>query len=140
MATLIGAIGELITEIGGVDGINYAPTDPTRSAPPVWPVAMAYGSTGRQGDRGQTQDKSLHDVRLAVLMPVIDYRQEIQTLTPLYEPIIKALLQHLNGRTSSHYDTFVDITYTFGPVDWAGQAMFGFIFTITGLKILNDIS
>lgn len=140
MATLQGAIDELIAVMATVSGVNAAPSDPTEQVS-IWPAAMVYGSDGYLADiRASAEDKSLHSVQIAVIMPLNDMAICTQIMVPLYEPIASALITHLNGRTSSHYQTWAGWSYTLGPIDWpSGQLMYGYVFTINEVKIINDI-
>ena len=139
MATLQGAIAELIAVVGAVEGINYYPDEPGEAIP-LWPAAMVYATNGGAGAGGNDIQTDLHNIELAVIMPAVDMRQQAKTILPLYETITAALWNHRNGQTSSHYSTFTDITYTLGPLEWpSGESWYGFVFTITGLKIQNNI-
>lgn len=138
MATLQGAIQELIAQIATVSGINDAPNEPREQAQ-SWPAAFPYATDGRLSRiRASTEDKSLHTVNIAVIMPRKG-GQEWQVMLPLYEPIVAALLNHLNGRTSSHYSTWGELSHTLSPIQWGGMEMFGYIFTISELKIINAL-
>lgn len=141
MPTLQGAIDEIIAVIAAVDGINYAPSDPTLQAN-IWPTAITYATNGRVAEtRASIEDISLHDIAIAVVQPLGDLVQATQALLPLYEPIIDALIDHLNGRTSNHYSAWRNVEYTLAPIDWpSGDVYYGYIFVIKEVKIQNDIS
>lgn len=140
MPTLQGAIAEIVDTIATVNGINHTPDEPEQQIT-LWPAAMTFVTEGSLSDnRASVEDKSLHNIAIAVLMPLNDMRQCMLTMLPLYEPIVAALIGHLNGRTSSHYQSWLGLNYTLGPIDWPqGDQMFGYLFQITGLKIMNDI-
>jgi len=141
MATLQGAIAELIDVIGAVSGVQFAPDEPIEQVV-GWPVAMAYMTDGLlSGNRASQENKSLHTVQIAVIMPLNDLRQCMLTMLPLMEPIVDALISHLNGRTSNHYSTWGGLSWTLGPIEWPqGQDMFGYVFAVEGMKIINEIS
>ena len=140
MATLQGAIAEIQTEIGAISGVNDAPADPTEAIT-AWPFSMCYPLLGElSGNRASVEDKSLHDVAIAIGRPLGDYRLVNRDILPLYETIVAKLINHLNGSTSSHYSTWSGLGYTYGPFEWpSGEIMYGFIFTISGLKIINAV-
>lgn len=139
MATLEGAIHELVAVVGAVDGIQYAPDELTERIS-NWPVAMVYATDGSTGMGGNDIQTDLHNIQIAVIMPQNDMRQQSKTIRPLYEKVTKALFQHRNGRTNNHYDTFAGISYTLGPIEWpSGELWYGFVFTIEQLKIQNTI-
>ena len=139
MATLQGAIIELINVIEALDDINYAPDEPNESVT-VWPAAFAYATDGININEPPDISKDLHTVQIAVLMPLNDYRQATKVMLPLYESITGAINNHRNDRTSAHYATFGGIRYTLGPIDWPqGELMYGYIFTIENLKIINEL-
>ena len=141
MATIEGAINELIDELAQIQGIYNAPPTPLEQVT-AWPVAMVYNSSGQLSEnRASFEDKSLHDVEIVVLMPLNNLNLAVRTMLPLYELVVKKLIQHLNGRTSNNYETWQTLNYTLGPIDWPqGQLMYGYLFTIGGMKIINDVS
>ena len=136
MATLQGALDELITVIDAVSGVNWAPADPPGNVP-VGPTAVVYASTGRLFTDTPETYRGLHNVEIALIMPEGTLPQQVQAMLPLLEPVVAAIITHRNGQTSSHYSTFSDINYVFGPINWGGQLHTGFIFTIQDLKIRN---
>ena len=138
--TLQGAIHELVAELRGIANINYAPDTPTENAP-QYPAAMAYATDGLSINEPANVAKDLHNISIAVFMPMTDYAIVIGIMLPLYEPIRNAFIAHRNSRTSQHYSTFGNITYTLGQIDWGGgQLMYGYVFTIENLKIMNTIN
>jgi hypothetical protein len=140
MATLQGAIAELVDVIAAVDGIIHAPDEPSEQIA-TWPAAMTYATDGTAINEPPDVAKDLHNIQIVVIMPLVDYRQVMKTLLPLYEPIRNDLIAHRNGRTSAHYATFGTIAYTLGPIEWTqGQEMFGYVFTIQNLKIINGVT
>jgi len=103
---------------------------------PSWIVGLENFCNNRPADVAT----DLHSLQIAVLMPLNDIAQAVNTMLPLYEPIIAAIFNHRNGRTSAHYQTFGDIVYTLGPIDWAGGTlMYGYVFTIQEVKLQNVI-
>lgn len=140
MATLQGAIQELIGVINALSGIKYAPDEPNESVT-AWPAAFAYATDGVAWNEPPPVAKDLHNIQIAVVMPFNDYRQATRTMLPLYESIRNAIISHRNGRTSSHYNTFGAIRYTLGPVEWAqGELMYGYVFTLEDVKIINTVT
>ena len=140
MATLQGAIAELQEAIGNIPGLNDTPPDPTEAIT-AFPFSMAYPLAGElSGNRASTEDKSLHDVGVAIGVPLNDYRLANRDVLPLYETIAAKLITHLNGKTSIHYSTWGSLTYDYGPFEWpSGQIMYGYTFTIGQLKIINEV-
>ena len=139
MTNLQGAISELVAVIGAVNGVHHAPDEPGEQVS-AWPAAMTYATDGISRNEPPDTVKSLHSVQVAVIMPLNDMRQATRAMLPLYETITAALYTHRNGRTSAHYDTFGEISYTLGPIDWPqGQVMYGYVFTIPAIKIRNTI-
>jgi hypothetical protein len=102
---------------------------------------MTYATDGvLSGNRASAENKTLHTVTVAVIMPLNDMRQATKTMLPLYEPISNALIAHLNGRTSANYSTWGALEYTLGPIEWPqGQIMYGYIFTLREMKIINEL-
>ncbi len=136
-ATLQGAIAELITVVSGVTGVQNAPATPTEQIT-SYPVAMVYAAEGKSSNGMSSRLESEHNIQIALLMPLNDYRQATTTMLPFHEPIIAALFSHRNSRASLHYQSFAGVSYTFGRIDWGSEA-FGYIFTIEGVRIKNNI-
>ena len=141
MATLQGAISEIVDVIAAVDSVNHVPDEPTEQVT-IWPAAMVYATDGLVSpNRASVENKTLHSITVAVIMPLNDMRQATKIMLPLYEPIANALIGHLNGRTSQNYSTWGGLEYTLGPIEWPqGQVMYGYIFTLREVKIINDIT
>lgn len=138
--TLQGAIGEFIEVCLSVTGIRRAPRDPEEQIN-IWPVAMAYAATGNFATEPAGEFTGLHDVQIAVLMPLQSLRLCTQIILPFVESVPEALYEHRNQRLSQHYETFADIDYTLGPIEWVPELyMYGIVFTIRGLKILNTVA
>ena len=139
MATLQGAIAELVAVVGAVDGVNYYPDEPGEQIP-LWPAAMVYMTDGVTGASGNDLKTDKHNIQIAVIMPAIDMRQQAKTMLPLFEPITAALWAHRNSYTSAHYDTFIGIAHSLGPMEWpSGELWYGYVFTLQELKIQNNI-
>jgi hypothetical protein len=139
VATLQGALDELIGVMRDVSGVTHAPDDPGLQVV-EYPAAMVYVSEGTLKNQPQNVRTDLHTVQIAVIMPTSELEYTNQTMLALLEPIAGALFSHHNGRTSLHYQTFGEIQYTYGPIEWpSGVQYFGYIFTINGLKIQNGM-
>lgn len=138
--TLQGAIHELVAVVGDIPGIHHVPKEPSEQIT-SFPAAMTYATNGYvSGNRASMENKTLHDVTIAVLMPLNDMRQATITMLPLYEAVTDALIGHLNGRTSQHYSTWGSLEYTLGPIEWPqGQLMYGYLFTLREMKIMREI-
>lgn len=142
MATLQGALDELVTVLDAVTGVNYVPPDPPNSIP-TGPTAVPYASGGSFGSETFGTYKGMHNPVIALVLPQgVSLSIANQVMLPLLEPTIDALYGHRNGVTSSHYSTFTEINYTYGPIEWPpdGRLLVGFLFTIRGLKIINTVS
>lgn len=140
MATLQGAIDEFIAVMRQTTGPRFVPDDPPPDIP-AYPAAIAYGSDGEYTDVPAGRYTGLHNVIVALVMPLNAGIQVCtQTMLPYAETVPHALYEHRNGRTSSHYETFEFISYSLGPLEWPrGQEQYGFLFTIHGVKIHNEV-
>jgi hypothetical protein len=140
--TLYGALAELVTVVDAVAGVDWAPEQPPEQIG-RGPAAVVYASNGQWGkEDGMAAwgvNKGLHAPQIALIMPQGDQAMQSEVLLPMAEPIAQALETHRNGKTSSHYSTFLYITYFFGGVNWNGLTSAGIIFTIHGLKIENTL-
>lgn len=134
MATLQGFIDEVITVIEDNSTIaDYVPDEvpldlKDTPASPVW-ASSGVVTTGPAG-----QVKYLHNVRLGILGSLEQMPKINDIFLPELETIVEALQsKHDSGFTNA--DTYGDITYTYGPIEWAGIMFFGFLITIEDVKI-----
>lgn len=135
MATLQGAIDEIIDELADVEGIQRAPDDPEQQIV-VWPVAMAYASESVSVLDASNTKKDLHDITIAVLMPLVSLPHAVQITLPMFDRITEVLWDHLQGQTSAHYSQFRDISGSFGPIEWGNnEVYFGWLIKVNQLKI-----
>ena len=138
MATIEGAILEWVEIIQAVDGIQNVPDTPLEQVTST-PQVMIYNTDGFSLNEPNDIEKSLHNVQLAVVMPLSNLSYAIKTMLPLYEKIVKALWDHRNSRASANAATFEQITYTFGIIEWAQLDLYGYIFTLNNVKIWNNL-
>lgn len=135
MATLQGFIDEVITVISSNSTvIDYVPDEVPLSIPdtPASPVWASSGSATGGDPAGQI--KYLHNVRVGILGPLENMAMINDVFLPEYETITEAIqTKHDSGFTNA--DTYGDMTYTYGPIEWAGVMLFGFLITIEDVKI-----
>jgi len=139
MATLQGFIDEVITVIRDNSSVvNYVPDEvplslPDTPASPVW-TSSGVATSGPPG-----QMKYLHNVRVGILGSLEHMDKINDIFLPEYETITEAIQsKHDSGFTNA--DTYGDMTYTYGPIEWAGMMAFGFLITIENVKIRRTYS
>ncbi len=137
MASIEGASLEIARLLATVPGIAAAPDYPLEQVT-AWPVAYVYSSDGTSIVEPQSTQKDLHNLNVAVLMPLTDQGMAMRAMLPLYERVTNALHTYRDGRSPDHFITFQRISYTLGPVEWGDLLCFGYVFTMEGMKIHND--
>ena len=70
-----------------------------------------------------------------------DLQRANQVILPKKETVVEALYDKHNSNSAPFTDiqTFGEISYIYGPVEWGGIAMFGFLVTINDVKIQNTL-
>lgn len=139
-ATIEGTIAELMGVLRDINGIQYAPDEPNEQVT-AWPAAFGYPVAGRLADGYPSGMYTVkHTVEIALMMPENDYRLMTKIIVPLIDPVYNALVSYNNDQTSSHFNTFATISYTLGGIPWTqGQDMYGVVFTLEDVKIMNNL-
>jgi hypothetical protein len=139
MGTLQGFIDAVVTELNTISGIKYAPADPPDRLV-KWPAAPVWAVTGASRvEFGQVVNYE-HDVRIGLLGPAEDLSRLSRVLTAYLEPIIQNIFGKYVASGFTDIEAMGDISYTFGPIEWAGVLQFGFLLTIHDVIIRNTTS
>lgn len=130
--TLQGFIDDVITvvsnEVG--EGTNTGSLKPNTSK-----FIPVYHTRGRAIPQTGGVIRFLDEVTVGYLTGMENLELANQKVLPVKEEIIKALYTALYTKTFTDIDTFGNIEYVYGPVQWNGQAMFGLLMTIKDVKI-----
>jgi hypothetical protein len=140
MGTLNGFINEVVAELQTIEGIMQASGLVDKAA--TWPFVPVTASSGNIRQHGDGTVTYLHDVQVGLLGTRQDIGIANQVILPMMETTVEALYEKMVASSNNFTDiqTFGEMNYTFGPVDWGGVVMFGFILEITNVKIQNLIT
>jgi len=143
---LQGFIDEVLEVLRGLAHVNYVPDNPDLD-PRIYPYITVYMTTGTSvGEPAGYVQKDLTDVTIAMIMPLDNLEKSIEFLLPYREQIPMALYKHFyrngNGVNSDHAQHIGEgITINMSPIEWPqGQQMFGYLITLNGVKIQNEIT
>jgi len=139
MGTLQGFIDDLIVEFRTIEGIKYTPDDPPARLV-SWPATPVWAVTGYARAEFEQVVSYFHDVRVGILGPGQDMYKLSRVLTALLEPIIQNIYGKYTAGEFTDIESMGNISYTFGPIEWAGVIQFGFILTLHDVKISNTVS
>jgi hypothetical protein len=108
----------------------------------TWPFVPVTASSGNIRQHGDGTVTYLHDVQVGLLGTRQDIGIANQVILPMMETTVEALYEKMVASSNNFTDiqTFGAMNYTYGPVDWGGVVMFGFILEITNVKIQNLIT
>lgn len=138
MADIQTFIDEVITVIRGLAAVKMVPDDPTEGVP-EWPFSPVFLVDGRS-KIGPPELVTYHDtVTVGLLAPSQDMALKNQVILPQKEVVVEALFQALKDGSFS-VKGFSDIEYVYGPIEWAGLDMFGFLFTIRDVKTQRTLT
>jgi hypothetical protein len=139
--TLQNAISQVQTYMRLVSGIKAAPEYPMdgNTLPFPFVVSFAHIGTVEIGPAGVS--KGLHDVMIEVHVARKDLPKDIQSVMRFSDSVPSMLIDKLlNDNQWNHtISTFDTITYTFGPMIWAGTETLGFRFIVHNIKIQTDL-
>lgn len=143
---LQGFINEVLEVLRGLDGLNYVPDNPELN-PGIWPFVTVYMTNGTsKGTPAGYVQTDLTDVTIAMVVPLEDLAKAVDFLLPYREQIPMALYNHFyrqnNGMNSAHAQHLgEEITLNMSPISWPqGQEMFGYLITLNGVKIQNEVT
>ncbi len=142
---LAGFTDEILEVLRGLPGVAFIPDNPVLN-PGTWPYFTVYTTTGvtKAQPSGQLQT-DLNDVTIAMIVPLDDLAKATAYLLPFREQIPRYLIRQFIkgdfGNKSDHVQLpFTEIIATMGPIQWVGGAeMFGWLFTLVGSKIQNEV-
>ena len=124
--TIQDAMLQLVAIANGLSGMRTAKNYPpdTAPTPPFAVAAPASGVWSRYADLYQ----GIHSVRVCILVPDIDTARDMETLVSFGDSFGKAVWADptLDGTV----ETIIEVSYTFGPVDYFAIPHRGWTFTI----------
>ena len=142
MATVQEAIDQIAADLRALTGIRGAPDEPPEQMA-VYPFIVCYTRSGSWEIAPVGVRKGLHNIAVELHVARKDLARDVQGAMAYSDSVPNALLKALTtsgDRFASTISTFQRISYTFGPMEWAGQATIGFRWTLEGVKIENEIT
>jgi hypothetical protein len=138
------ALAEFITELQGISDLRRVPPEPPEDND-QFPFLVLYPITGvyRTGPPGLMV--GLHDVNAELhIVRKVDLAREFAQVMNLIDDIPKKLYQGILDSSKFTEFTFggsgeEGISYTFGPLSWAGVDTIGVTFTIHRVKVTMNI-
>jgi len=110
----------------------------------VFPFIVTHPGTGEWSSDVPGNKIGLHTITVELHVARKDLPRDIQKAMAYSESIPNALLKAVATVSGDKFDntisTFDRITYTFGPLGWAGVDTIGFRFQIVGVKMQSNIT
>lgn len=143
MATLQQVIDAIQDDLGALTGIREAPDEAPENMN-VFPFVVVYPSSGEWRSDIPGNKIGLHTLTVELHVARKDLPRDIQKAMAYSESIPNTLLKAVASTSgdlfASTISTFDRITYTFGPLGWAGVDTLGFRFQVIGVKMQSAIT
>jgi len=140
--TLQGAIDEIMADLKvALPTVRNAPDDPQEQVA-AFPFMTVHAGTGAWEEGPAGLKKGLHTIIVELhVARAQGLARAVSEALGFAEGVPNAVF---GGRDADRFngtiDTFDRITYTFGPISWAGVDTFGWVFRIEGVKQQTTIT
>jgi len=141
MSDVYDAATEIAKQIrNNVPGIRSVPDEPPENVE-LFPFVVVYPLTGTYGGHTPEDMLGLHNINVELHVKRDEKRlaQAYRQLAELQDDIPRELLEGIRDSDYSHLQTFGDITYTFGPANWAGVETLAVVYTINEVKVTTNL-
>lgn len=138
MATLQDFIDQVQDAVGALSGIRGAPDEPPESIN-VFPFAVAYARDGTY-EQQKGMMKGLHNVVVELHVARKDLARDVQAAMGYAKSVPNAILDAQEDGNLAAASWLGRISYTFGPMAWAGQETIGFRFVIEDVRTEDAIT
>jgi len=128
MPTLAEVVAAIQDVAGAVTGIQSAPDTPPDQIPGAGAIAICFPAGGTVQEVTAGRLRGDHILHLMVATPARNLRTDWDRMIGFGDTIPKAILA--GGTLSATVLQTTEIPYTFGPMEWAGQQYFGWIFEL----------
>jgi hypothetical protein len=139
MATLDDAITAAIGYVGGLTGIQLAPTEPPEKIGD-FPFVAGYPSDGEWIETPAGLKTGLHNVIIELHVARKDLPFDYALAIPYVDSIPNVLMSNLTSKWAGTISTFDRITYRWGEMEWGSQKTLGLQFIVQGVKIQSAVS
>lgn len=133
MPTLSQIIAAVQDVTGAVTGIRFAPDVPPEQSVINGVIAVCYPAAGMFREITSGREQGEHTLHLLIATPARNLRTDWARIIGLGDTVPRALLA--GGTLTATVLQTNEITYTFGPVEWGDQQLFGWIFNLDVLTI-----
>jgi hypothetical protein len=133
------AIAEIVDELQTISDIRRVPDEPPENND-QFPFAVVYPTSGSYAQLMTVEMRALHNVNIELHVSRKDLPRDFALVMKLIDTIPLELMKLHKDGGFSNLDTFGDIAYIFGPLNWAGVDTLGVTYTITDLKIKTDVA
>ena len=140
--TLQAAIDEIRADlVAALTTVRAAPEDPPEQVN-VFPFMTVHAGTGAWEEGPAGTKKGLHSVVVELhVARTAGLARAVSEALGFAESVPNTIFKGRNAdRFNGTIDTFDRITYTFGPLSWAGVDTFGWVFRIEGVKQQSAIT
>ncbi len=133
MTTVAQVIEAVQTVVTGVTGVRFAAFTPPDQVAISGVSAICYPAAGRWTEVTAGRMTGEHTLHLLIGTPLRNLRSDWLRVIGMGDGVAHALLTA--GTLAGVIVQTNDIPYTFGPVDWAGEQLFGWLFELSILTI-----
>ena len=134
MAVLQDAIDEIQVLMRALPGIRDAPDEPPDQIA-AYPFVVAYASTGTWDAQTPETIIGLHNIIIELHIARRDLPHAVEEAMKYSDQIPDTLYKALRDQTISAIETWNNLTYIFGELNYDMVETIGFQFTLNGVKM-----
>lgn len=140
MASIESFIDEVIRLVRAVSGIQYAPDDPPGQLA-THPAAVVWLTGGRVIMGPDTLVEYHYTVRIGLVTSMQNMALANQRILPQIEPVIEAIAGKQRDLASPFVNSINidEVTFTYGPIEWADVWYFGALIDLGDVKIQRTL-
>jgi len=136
-------IQEVISQIqrrlaSRVQGLRAAPSRPPDGMG-YYPFAVCFPAEGVLNSGPPGLVTGLHTLIIQVHLARRDLARDVASATPMIKDVANEIFAGLEDGTLDAMQTFEQIVYEFGGMEWAGQETIGVQFRIEGVKTQDEV-
>lgn len=137
--TIKKAIQEIVDEIRNVRDLRSVPDAPPENND-VFPFAVVYPVSGTFEKQSWGWSVDLHNVAIELHVARKDLPRDFMQIVDVFDSIPNQLESGLQNDRFSTVDTWGNITYIFGALEWAGVETLGVTFTMESVKLIGTVT
>lgn len=140
--TLQGAIDEVMADLkAALPTVRSAPDDPPEQVN-AFPFMTVHAGSGAWEEGPAGMKKGLHSIVVELhVARAAGLARAVSEALGFAESVPNTIFKGRNtDRFNGTIDTFDRISYTFGPLSWAGVDTFGWVFKVEGVKQQSAIT